>query len=50
MLLHLNNEVNYNQSDPNIYPLSDTIGSQYTLQPNDTTFSNLNSVGVNSNY
>ena len=50
MLLHLNNEVNYNQSDPNIYPLSDTIGTQYTLQPGNTTFSSLTNVGVNSNY
>ena len=50
MLLHLNNEVSYNPSDPNIYPLSDTIGTQYTLQPGNTTFSSLTNVGVNSNY
>lgn len=50
LLLHLNNEVSYNPSDPNIYPLSDTIGTQYTLQPGNTTFSSLTNVGVNSNY
>ena len=45
LLLHLDNEINTVDS---IYPLSDTVGTHITLQPGDTTFSNLTEVPYNN--